>query len=76
MQKDVLVYIDRKRVVNDNPQEEYIHRMKKGIKDAVDRAVVPLAYMQKVMRPSIAGQGKKKAEGLARKQAVSFEDRK
>lgn len=71
----MLVYIDRKRVVDDNPQEEYIHRMNQGIKDAVDAAGVPFSYVQKVMRPFIPEQGKKEAEEVARKQALSFEDK-
>lgn len=54
--KDVLVYIDRKRVVDTNPQEDYIHRMHMGIKVAVDEAGVPFAYVQKVIRHFIPDQ--------------------
>ena len=74
MTKDVLVYIDRERVVDDVPQQEYIYRMNMGIKDAVDGAGVPLAYVQKVVRPFIPEQAKKEVEGLAWKQALDFED--
>lgn len=75
--KDVLVYIDRKRVLEDNPHEEYIHRINMGIKDAVNGAAVPLAYVQKVMRPfilEVPEQGNKEVKKLARKQASHFED--
>lgn len=74
MKQDALVYVDRKRVMGNNPQEEYIHRMNMEIEDAVNGAGVPFAYVQKVMRPFIPEQ--KKAEESARKQALSFEDRK
>ena len=75
VKKDVLVYIDRKRVTDDQPQEEYVHRMNMGIKDAVD-AGVPSAYAKKVMRPFISEQGRKGLERLAKQQALSFEDEK
>ena len=74
--KDALVYIDRKRVVDDIPQEEYIYRMNMGIKDAVDGAGVPFAYVQKVIRPFIPEQVSKEVEGLARQQALNYQDRK
>lgn len=74
MKKDVLVYIDRKRVVDDDPMEEYIYRMNRGIEDAVD-AGIPLAYVQKVIRSFIPERAKEEVEGLAMKQAVSFEER-
>ena len=76
MKKDVLVYIDRKRVTDDRPQEEYVHRMNMGIRDAVDGAGVPCAYVKKVMRPFISEEGKKGFEKLAKQQASSFEDAK
>lgn len=74
MKKDMLVYIDRKRVVDDDPKEEYIYRMNRGIEDAVD-AGIPFAYVQKVIRPFIPERAKKEVEELARKQAVNFEER-
>ena len=76
MKKHVLVYIDRERVADDNPQKEYIHRMNMGIKDAVHKAGVPLAYVQKVMRPFIPerGQPAREVEELARKQATDFQE--
>lgn len=75
VKKDVLVYINRKRVTDDKPQEEYVHRMNMGIKDAVD-AGIPSAYVKKVMRPFISEQGRKGLEKLAKRQALSFEDAK
>ena len=75
VKKDVLVYIDRKRVTDDKPQEEYIHRMNMGIKDAVDSGIPP-AYVKKVMRPFISERGRKGFEKLAKRQALSFEDAK
>ena len=74
MKKDVLVYVDRKRVVDDKPQEEYIYRMNRGIKDAVD-AGIPFAYMQKAIRHFIPEQAKREVYELARKQALNFEER-
>ena len=70
----MLVYIDRERVADDNPQKEYIHRMNMGIKDAVHKAGVPFAYVQKVMRPFIPEHGQPGAEQLARKQAMNFQE--
>ena len=74
MRKDVLVYIDRKRVVDDDPKEEYIYRMNRGVKDGVD-AGIPSAYVQKVIRSFIPERAKKEVEELARKQAGNFEER-
>ena len=74
MMKDVLVYIDRKRVVDDDPKEEYIYRINKGIKDVVD-AGTPFAYVQKGIRSFIPERAKKEVEELARKQALNFEER-
>ena len=74
VKKGVLIYIDRKRVTDDKPQEEYVHRMNMGIKDAVDDAGVPSAYVKKVMRPFISEQGRKRLERLAIQQASNFED--
>ena len=71
----MLVYIDRERVVDDDPQEEYIYCMNRGIKDAVD-AGVPFIYVSKVIKPFIPERAKKEVEELAKKQALSFEERK
>ena len=74
MKKSVLVYIGRKSVLHDKPQEEYIHRMNMGIKDAVDGAGIPLSYVQKFIRPFIPVQGQKEGEELARKPTMNFEE--
>ena len=44
-----LVYIDRKRVEEGEPWEEYIHRMNMGINDAAARGL-PKWYIDKYMR--------------------------
>ena len=73
IKKHALVYIDRKRVTDDHPKEVYIHRMNRGIKDALYGAGVPFAYVQKVIRPFIPEQGCTEVEDLAREQARNFE---
>lgn len=71
----MLVYIDRKRVSEDKPKEEYIYRMNRGIDDAV-RMGVPKAYVEEVMRTFIPEDqgGRKSLEEKARRQAVEFID--
>ena len=54
-EKELLVYIDRLRVVDDVPKEEYIHRMNMGIRDALKRGV-PTEYVERVIRPFIAAE--------------------
>lgn len=75
--KKMLVYIDRKRVTEDKPKEEYVYRMNRGIEDAV-KVGVPRAYVKEVMRRFIPGDadGKKRRslEDKARRQAVEFVD--
>ena len=73
--KDMLVYIDRKRTDNNQPKEEYIHRMNMGIRDCVTMGI-PNTYVEKVMRPFIPEQVRKEVEDLAKRQALSFEDEK
>lgn len=70
----MLVYIDRKKVVDGQPQAEYIHRINMGVKDAVYRAGVPFTYVQKVIRRFIPEQEQTEVEELARKQAINFEE--
>ena len=67
IKKHELVYLDRKRVVDDKPHEEYIHRMNMGIKDAVDGAGVPPTYVQMVIGPFIPEQRTKEVSELAGK---------
>ncbi len=47
--RSVLVYIDRKRVGEGEPNKEYVWRMNRGIKDAVEKGV-PRRYVERVMR--------------------------
>ena len=44
-----LVYVNRERVEEGEPWEEYIHRMNMGIKDAAERGM-PEWYIDKYMR--------------------------
>ncbi|KAJ4291626.1 hypothetical protein N0V90_009521 [Kalmusia sp. IMI 367209] len=75
--KQMLVYIDRKRVTEDKPKEEYVYRMNRGIEDALKMGV-PRAYVKEVMRRFIPedGEGEKRRslEDKARRQAVEFVD--
>ena len=77
-QKHMLVYVDRKRIIPDQPKTEYIHRMNMGIKDALTVGV-PAEYIDAVLRKDIppeddgnlVGQDQQK---LALKQAANFAD--
>jgi gamma-glutamylcyclotransferase len=69
----MLVYIDRNRLTDDKPKEEYIYRMNMGIKDAI-HVGVPENYIQKNLRPFIPAESSKDVEEFANKQAVNFED--
>jgi len=72
--KDMLVYINREQVTPSAPKKEYIYRMKKGIDDAVEEGV-PGKYVERVMRKFIPESGVgEDVKGLARRQAVEFED--
>lgn len=44
-----LVYVDEKRVVEGRPREEYVGRMNRGIRDAVERGV-PVGYVGRYLR--------------------------
>jgi len=71
---DMLVYINRGQVTPSAPKMEYIYRMNKGIDDAVKEGV-PKKYVEKVMRRFIPESDvSEDVRGLARKQAVEFED--
>jgi gamma-glutamylcyclotransferase len=73
--KDMLVYIDRKRVTPGEPRKEYVYRMNQGIADAV-RLGVPERYVRDVMRKFITeeeGEKERVAES-ARGQAAEFRD--
>ncbi|ODA82600.1 hypothetical protein RJ55_01107 [Drechmeria coniospora] len=45
-----LVYVDRKRVTEGPPREEYVQRMERGIEDAVENWGLDRAYADRVMR--------------------------
>jgi gamma-glutamylcyclotransferase len=71
---DMLVYINRGQVTPSAPKKEYIYRMNKGIDDAVEEGV-PGKYVEKVMRKFIPESDvSDDTKGLAKKQAVEFED--
>lgn len=74
---DMLVYINRKMVEEDDPKEEYVYRMNMGIKDAVKEGV-PTEYVEKVMRRFIPDVDAEEGDGevvrVARRQALEFED--
>ncbi|CAO2652771.1 Nn.00g021820.m01.CDS01 [Neocucurbitaria sp. VM-36] len=74
--RDLLVYIDRERILPDEPRKEYIYRMNQGIADAVKMGV-PEQYVKDVMRKFISpeeGERRKSMEEFATKQAASFRD--
>lgn len=47
-----IVYIDYDNTEDDDPRPEYVHRMNKGIRDALAMGV-PTSYVEKTMRPFI-----------------------
>lgn len=72
-EREMLVYIDRVKTKASEPKKEYIYRMNMGIKDALSEGV-PSEYVEGVMRKFIPDEGGEEVAGLARKQAVMFED--
>ncbi|XP_014553962.1 hypothetical protein COCVIDRAFT_106213 [Bipolaris victoriae FI3] len=80
-EKSVLVYIDRKRVTEGVPREEYVYRMNRGIEDAV-RCGVPEGYVRDFMRGFIPEDNGGEEEGgeeggvgeFAKRQAAGFRD--
>lgn len=71
--RDMLVYIDRERVTNDKPKEEYIYRMNMGIHDAIEEGV-PEEYVNEVMRRFIPPEHEEKLRQQAMQQALAFKD--
>ena len=71
--EQMLVYIDRTRLVESHPKEEYIHRMNMGITDGLKQGI-PKDYFDQILRKFIPANAKKTSEDLARKQALEFED--
>ena len=62
-QKQVLVYIDRLRVTEASPKQEYITRMNAAVKDAVDCGV-PIAWVNEVVRKFIPTTRSSTSKGL------------
>lgn len=76
--REMLVYIDRKRVGVAEPREEYVVRMNKGIEDAF-RMGVPRGYVEGAMRKFIPPEEKGEedmgeVQAKALRQAGRFED--
>ncbi len=71
--KSVLVYIDRLRVEDGKPKEEYVHRMNMGIADAISMGI-PVNYIEDDMRPFIPISVSRDVESVALEQAKSFVD--
>ncbi|KAF2746353.1 hypothetical protein M011DRAFT_378436, partial [Sporormia fimetaria CBS 119925] len=77
--REMLVYVDRERVEESSPREEYVLRMNRGIEDAL-RLGVPEGYVEGVMRRFIPEDGEKGEAGdggleeKARRQARGFRD--
>jgi gamma-glutamylcyclotransferase len=73
--RDMLVYIDRKRVAADEPRKEYVYRMNQGINDALEMGV-PQEYIDAIMRPYIPAEkgGRNDVEEFAKGQAAGFKD--
>jgi gamma-glutamylcyclotransferase len=74
--RDLLVYIDRKRMTPDKPRREYIYRMNRGIDDALKMGV-PEQYVRNVMREFIPAEetGERRSmEEFAMAQAAQFRD--
>jgi gamma-glutamylcyclotransferase len=77
-EKELLVYIDRKRVAEGVSREEYVYRMNRGIEDA-EMCGVPEGYVEEVVRRFVDKEEskhneRKGVEELARKQAMGFKD--
>ncbi|KIW05832.1 uncharacterized protein PV09_03037 [Verruconis gallopava] len=75
VRKESLVYIDRKRVTESAPKDEYIVRMNKGIADA-SALGMPNAYVERVMRHFIPAGREMDSLTLrkAQRQAIEFVD--
>jgi gamma-glutamylcyclotransferase len=72
--RDMLVYIDRKRVTPAEPRKEYVYRMNQGIRDAA-KLGVPEDYVREVMRVFVPeGEEEEGMAEVARGQAAEFRD--
>ena len=71
--KETLVYIDRRRVEDDKPKPEYVHRINMGVQVAV-KIGLPQGYLEDVIRKFIPAEGDEEAKAMAERQALVFED--
>ncbi|KAF2489391.1 hypothetical protein BU16DRAFT_598437 [Lophium mytilinum] len=72
VKKGMLVYVDRKRLGEAKPKKEYVHRMNRGIADALAMGV-PGGYVEGVLRgfiPEEKEEGGGEEEAKALRQAV------
>lgn len=76
--RKMLVYINRKLTKDSTPKEEYVHRINKGVEDAV-RLGVPERYVRRSVRKFVPAEDEvgKMGEGVERlvlEQAMNFRD--
>ena len=71
--RSMLVYINRDRITEAPPKEEYIYRMNMGVRDALV-AGMPREYVGQVIRRFIPDVDDATVVERARKQALAFED--
>jgi gamma-glutamylcyclotransferase len=71
--REMLVYIDRKRISPAEPRKEYVYRMNQGIADAV-KLGVPEGYVREIMRGFIPQEEEEGMAEMARGQAREFRD--
>lgn len=70
-----LVYVDEARTNESLPNEEYVHRMNMGIKDATQKGV-PKWYINNFLRPFIRHESTKTTEEKARPRVVESSSQK
>ncbi|KAF2475637.1 uncharacterized protein BDR25DRAFT_339691 [Lindgomyces ingoldianus] len=73
-EKEMLVYVDRKRTEESTPKKEYIWRMNRGIEDA-DMMGVPRGYVEGVMRKFIPVEEEEGGRGEGNGKRRSVEDK-
>ena len=71
--RDALVYIDRVRLKESSPKDEYVYRMNQGINDALGKGI-PRDYVQKYLRRFIPAEHNEAAVKLALQQAQEFKE--
>ncbi|KAL8703743.1 MAG: hypothetical protein Q9201_003089 [Fulgogasparrea decipioides] len=73
VKKELLVYIDRKRVKDARPKAEYVHRINMGVRDAV-KIGMPQKYVDDVIRKFIPAETDQDAQVATEKQVLRSED--